>query len=186
MRTRTLESFEKLQFILQKVVAVNDEPFVRNGAPEARVLAMFDVFNLKPDPLLVRLYRQHDGIDGLDAFLRFLPLKDVELFHSMFLDAKQHDMNFEWEPTWIPVFDMNANAQICIDTDTGRLMAIDMENGTTTEMAAHYEKFIDPLHDIFADGKYAYDPTSGSIELDSSAWHALAARYRITGIHDIW
>lgn len=181
-----IDNFAKLQFILGKITEINDEPRIEQGAPETEVRALLESLDLQPDPLLVRLYTQHDGIEGLDAFLRFLPLKDVAFFHSQFRSIKDRDPDFEWEPQWMPIFDMNADVQICLDTRAGSLMAIDMEGGTVTTMAAHYQQCIDALYDIFSSGHYIFDPESGSIELDASTWRALAAKYEIVGIDEIW
>jgi len=180
------DNFEKLQFILQKITEINDEPCIGHGASESTIVSVLKRLELQPDPLLIQLYREHDGIEGLDAFLRFLSLKDVEFFHSLFMEAKSRDPNFEWKLEWMPIFDMNADVQICLDTLTNRLMAIDMEGGTVTKMADHYQHFIDALHDIFSSGGYIFDPESGSIALDASTWRALAARYGVVGIGEIW
>jgi hypothetical protein len=181
-----VETFDKLAAIYAMVRRVNDEP--QEGAPvsEAHVLSIFRASGLEPERTLTRLYGLHNGVYHLDAFLHFLSAEDALAYYARFQNFKAEWPDFFWQDTWLPIFDMNGDVQVCVDLASGQLNTIDMEGDSTRCIAQHYNAFVDALYEIFSTGKYHYDPGSGSIEVDDAAWREIAGRFGIVGLGDVW
>jgi len=179
-----MDAFEKICFIYSKLREVNSEPREHPGLSHIDVLRTFESLQLKPQPLLVQLYEFHNGVDYLDAFLRFLSIEDAASYYRNFKGIKERWSNFEWRTSWFPVFDINADVQICLDLDSGELTVIDVEGSNVGCIARHFESYVDALLEIFEHGLFYYE--AGCVHVQPDAWQDVSSRYAIIGSEEFW
>lgn len=181
-----MDTVNKLAAIYAMIRRVNDEPQERAPASEAHVRSVFDAAGIEAQSDLTRLYGIHNGVYHLDAFLHFLSAEDAIARYTGFQKFKDEWPDFGWQDTWLPVFDMNGDVQICVDLASGQLNTIDMEGDCIRCIAPHYVAFVDALYEIFSCGNYHYDPGVGSIAVDDAAWKGVASRFGVVGLADVW
>lgn len=179
-----MDAFGKLQFILTRIREVNLEPRVRDGLPRHEVLRAFEDLKLEPDALLVQMYEHCNGVDYLNGFLFFLSVDDAVSCYRRFEALKRERPSFEWRPTWFPVFDFNADVQVCLDLKSGELIVVDVEGGNVGCIARHYQSYIDALFEVFDRRKYVFE--GGCLQVDRDAWLEIADRYRVIGSEEFW
>jgi hypothetical protein len=176
-----MNSLEKMDYILEKILKLDREPrkqpMLMLGLPRQEIIAAFTLHKLSPPDLLIQIYEKYNGILGLNPFFQSLPLEEAFSLHHDYQEIND-DFDFGWQNTWFPIFDQNADIQICIDLDKLSLIAVDLECDSTEVIANRYEDYLDALVKIFEREAYILEP-SGSIEIDESEWGELAERYQI-------
>ena len=181
-----MDVLEKLRHIYADIREVNRGSVEHRGKDLEEIRAAFESMSVSPPPALVTLYTWFDGIDYVDGLLTFLPLSRAADIYRGYQSFKKDWPDFDWQPEWFPVLDMNADVTICIDTGTNAVFAIDMEDSRCICMGRDFEKYVDVLFEAFSAKKYSYDSVSGSIEFEPEYWRTLASRHDIIGIHEIW
>jgi hypothetical protein len=74
---------------------------------------------------------------------------------------------------------MNGDVDIFIDMNADSLIAIDREDGSFEEIAAHYENYLDALVEVFESGLFIFEDVSGSINIDKAFWQKMLQKYKI-------
>ena len=170
---------EKLKFILDEIQKVNAEPKVQPGASEITVLEAFEQIGITPPAYLVELYKWHNGIWNINAFLSMNSLGEATELHSLLCEMVERWEDFGWIPSWFPVLNLNGDVHYCIDVESGLLSAVDPEGGTVEILASNVGSFVNALVDVFASKSFSFKPYSGTVEIEGSAWGAIAAKHGI-------
>ena len=98
-------------------------------------------------------------------------------------------MGLEWchrnsRANWFPVFDINADVQICLDLCSGELIAIDVEGGNVACVARHFSSYLDALTEVFQRDLFYYE--AGCIYVEPVAWKDISSRYAVVGSEEFW
>jgi hypothetical protein len=174
-----MKTFEKICYIYDQIRLVNNEPIAQDGISYDEIISEFEDIKLSPSSLLIKIYEWHNGIHYLDAFLHMLSLEDAFRWYYLYEEIKSESQDFEWQIDWFPILDMNGSVQICVDVNTGLLVAIDIELGGIEVIAQHYENYLDAIFEVFDKGVFIYNSLSGSIDVTESIWQDISSKYQI-------
>lgn len=171
-----MDTFEKLMYVYGKICVENDEPKAQPGISAFAVKLAFECLDLPLNPVLERLYRWHNGIWHLNAFLSFLPLGEAVKTYRAYADASACSwMNIR--PSWFPVFDQNGDYQFCLDLAGSELWKVDLEDGSISLLAPDYEVFLDAIVSAFEREIVYFDHELGSWDIEDDAWRGLCAEF---------
>ena len=170
---------EKLKFIFDEIQKVNSEPKGQPGVSEAVIVEAFEKIGLIPPAYLVELYKWHNGIWNLNAFLSMNSLDDASDIYKALNETSEVWEDFGWKPSWFPLLNMNGDVHYCIDVENGSLSAIDPEGGTVEILVRDIESLINALFEVFATKAFRYEPASGTVNIEKSVWRAVAQKHGI-------
>ncbi|ELS34457.1 MULTISPECIES: Cell wall assembly/cell proliferation coordinating protein, KNR4 [Pseudanabaena] len=177
-----MNSLKKIEYILEKILKLDRDPRRQSeliaGLPKQEIIDTFANHKLLPPDLLIQIYEKYNGILWLNPFFSFLSLESAFELYNAYRDIKKDCNDFAWESTWFPIFDQNADIQICINLENLSLITVDLECDSTEVIANHYEDYLDALVEVFEMGSYILQPYD-SIELDELVWDELREKYKI-------
>ncbi len=174
-----MDDLEKIKTIFAVVSAANNEIQPLPGLSEQEILSAFDSVGLTPPQELVELYKWHDGIYYLNAFLSLLPLGEALEIYNRNKELKEEIPDLKWGEDWHAVLDQNADYQIYLDMNTLKLYSVDIESNTTIQIAEHYKDYLDAMLFILQSGQYNFDETAGIIEVPEDIWKDILMKYNI-------
>ncbi len=174
-----MESLEKVISIFEKIQAINSEPIPHPGLPTEKIDHLFVGLGLEPPKEMVALYKWHNGIDYLNAFLSMLSLEEaIEIYHG-FMALKTEVPSFKWKREWFPILDMNGDIQVCVDLETLELYSIDAEDDSTIRISGNYNQYLDALLFIMQSTTYSYDPEAGCIDVSDQVWCEVSRKFQV-------
>jgi hypothetical protein len=177
-----MNAFEKICYIYDRIRLVNDEPEEKSGLSHGEIVQMFTNIDLSPNPLLIKLYEWHNGIDNLNAFLHLLSLSHAIDIYDDYEAEKNEYQDYPWNTSCFPVLSINGDVHICVDINTGSLISIRRDIGRFEKIADRYENYLDALFEVFEGGLFVYEDVSGSIEIDDTAWQDMMRKYNIKNV----
>ncbi len=185
-RETIMNTLKKIEFILDKILKLERDPYRKPilllGLPRQTIIDAFGRYQLTPPNALLQIYERYNGISELASSDHFLSLEEAfEMYECYLFLKKDLALTCDWNDTYFPFFDINADVQICINLQDLSLLSIDIECDSTNIFANHYEHYLDALVEIFDMEAYVSDPY-GVIEFDESEWSRLKQKYQIKDI----
>jgi|CXWL01.1.fsa_nt_gi hypothetical protein len=134
---------------------------------------------LKLPVALETLYKWHNGIFHLNAFLHFLPLREAAKLYLVYSDCRSKGWEPVIEASWFPVLDQNGDIQYCIDVENRELWTVDLEDGSTQKLARDYETYLDALIAAFERGLVVFDPDRGCFDIEPDERESLCREFEL-------
>lgn len=177
-----MKVIDKVKYIYHQIRLVNDEPTANPGLTEAEITNKLQQINISPVAELVELYQWHNGINYLDAFLRFLSLEEAIEQYKIFQEINEEDLDFGWKTTMFPIIDINGDTQYCIDLEDYSVTVVDLECDLIKKASDRYDYYLDAIIYVFENQLFSYDSISGSIKIAENEWNEVAEKFKIESV----
>ena len=169
---------EKLDYLLKRVLEVNDEPRVNGGISQSEIENQLNEIDIEPTEDLLELYQWRNGIDYLNAFLYF---NSVQYLIEGYRNLEEFDFEvdgFNWDERWLPILNMNGAIDILVNIETRQVAAIDIECDRFEIIASDYNHYIDALVYVFQSNQFYYEDGS-CINFNDSVWQELYDKFKV-------